>query len=984
MKYTGKEIAIIGMVGKFINLNNIDELWLKLIDKGVVIKAKKDLETGFLSYNSSLKGKDEFDPVFFGYSKSEASVMDPQIRIFHEYTWKALENANVIPSSENKIGIFSSASDNIYWKLFTLYKNNLGTNYKLLDSSLSDEKFISSLIAYKLNLTGPAVYIDTACSSSLVAVHQASRSLLMKECNIAIAGGISVISKERKGHFYIDGQIFSKDGYCRAFDEKASGTIPGEGLGIVVLKRLSDAIKDKDYIYSVIKGSAINSDGNRKVGYTAPSIAGQVECIESAINFSQVPKNSISYIETHGTGTNLGDSVEFEALKQVFSNTEKINCNLGAIKNTLGHLDVAAGITGLIKTSLSLSKKQIPPTLNFSNPNPSLGMSETSFSVGKENQKWERKNDNPLRAGISSFGIGGTNVHIVLEEYNNVISEKQESIQLYPFSAKTQSSLKNIISSVNDYQLKTNFSSQNIAYSLAIGRTKFQHREVHIGSKIAEPLKKIKSSSYKTNNNEPVFMFPGQGILYSKMVKYLFDNDSFFKKQIEKGISLISDSYKDENLLKIMFETENYNFNKKTISQPIAFIIQHALAQRLINMGVVPKRMIGHSLGEYVAATISEIFSYHDALKILIYRSKLMSLTESGEMITVNISEEGFKKLKFNSVDIAAINSKDLIVLSGNTSEISNCKVYLKKQNISYLNLTTSHAFHSKMMDDILIDFKKFISNIPKSHPKIPFISSLTGDFITNEEAVSNSYWVKHLRQPVQFSKGILNLKDYPHSFFLEMGPGVLTTLAKRNFIKENHLPPIFQTIKNQKNSTKNEKEIDLTFLSELWVNGVDINWNKYYEQKEVSKIPLPTYVFDKYKFFSNFDMNNIDIENTLTNKLDQIDINKKLQYEQIEIKRPEGTELFEESKTKTESILVDAWKEIFGYDKISVKDNFFDFGGDSIKALKLCNRIRDDMNINIKIDLIYNNPTIKLLAKSCDLIKVPSSIKTKENNIII
>lgn len=970
MPYTNKEIAIIGISGKFASLENINAYWDALLKGDTVVNAIKNDRLKRFEYDSQLNNKDQFDPAFFGYSMAEARIMDPQIRIFHEYVWHAIEDANIVPVVMDKIGVFSSASENLLWKIHV--HNSAYDSDSMSKSILSNEKFISSLVSYKLNFRGPSMFIDTACSSSLVAVHQACRSLLTKECNIAIAGGISATNNKLFSDFDAIGSIYSQDGKCRAFDALASGTIPGEGVGVIVLKRLKDAISDNNHIYAIIKGSAINNDGKDKIGFTAPSVGQQVNCIESAIAFSQVPKESIKFIEAHGTGTSLGDSVEFETLKKVFKSDH--SCYLGAVKTSIGHTDVASGIAGLIKATLTIHHKKIPPTLNFCTPHPSLRMNETGFVINRSSQEWLNNGDYPLRAGVSSFGIGGTNAHVVLEQHivEEIPCNNPHSSNIFLFSAKSQSSLNSRVSEVKEFELKNTVNAANLSYSLALGRDYFPYRHIAVGQSLRDAAFELNNLDQKITSDEVVFLFTGQGEEYlASVVNSCYENNSFFKQDIDNGLDILRRYTKIKNIVDLFFANRKFVTEHSALRQPFSFIIQYSIARSLMKSGVVPSRMFGHSFGEYVAATISGVFSYEDALRIIVRRGDLVSKIGKGSMLEINLSINNLTSIDLENIDLAAINGVDLLVVSGQVSDIEKLKVEMSEKKIVTLKVKSEYAFHSRMMDGILDDFKKFIGCIERRAPNIPYVSSLTGEFATEDNVLSDQYWIDQMRQPVQFVRGLELLKNFSRSCFLEIGPrSTLAKLVRRHYQSINANYPVFSVFDYPEQILKVEDPF-LNFLGKLWVHGVNVSWREFFVDRSNRFLPHPTYSFDNKNFQSNIDMNALkkcqEIYEKLFVKIDpakvDIDIDDNI------LRSDMGYE-YVEPKSKFEKLLVEIWKEIFGYDKISVDDDFFVLGGDSIKALKLLNRVDDVTNVRLKVEAIYKNPTIKLIAKKLDFIE--------------
>jgi len=869
-----KDIAIIGMSCTFSKSENPKEFWKNLIDGNELfefysdeemlelgIKKSEDEKSNFVPLNSFVESSDSFDYGFFGYTRDEANLMDPQIRILHEQVWKAIEDSGYdVSQYKEKIGLYLSASENKNWMAHTLMNQNENVDPFFL-SQISNKEQISSLISYNLNLTGPSYFIDTACSSSLASTHLACRALLMRECSMALAGGVSFkTSKDSRGYYYQEGAIGSKDGFCKAFDKDSTGTIPGQGGAVVMLKRLEEAINDRDNIYAVIRASAVNNDGKRKVGYTAPSISGQSDCIKLAQKVANISHDTISYIEAHGTGTKLGDPIEIEALNNAFNFDTKHQCAIGSVKTNMGHLDTAAGVAGLIKTSLALKNKMIPPSLHFNEPNPEIGFNSGPFYVNSELQEWKHKNGLPLRAGISSLGIGGTNVHLILEESPNV---EQGSVsrpfQLLPYSAKSKSSLGNFNLQLQEYiKNEKELDLSDLTYTLKTGRTDFKHRNYVVCKDRDEALTQLKNieideqvSTVVNQRKNIVFMFPGQGSQYFEMAKDVYEEESYFKSIVNDGFEILN-QITGQDYSKIIGYLSDDAIDRDLINetyytQPILFLIEYAFARLLMKWGIHPKYMIGHSLGEYVAACLAGVFSFEEALKIITKRADLMNKVEKGDMLGIGAPSDTIAPLLIEGISLAAINTKGSCVVSGNKEQIEKFTQILTSKEIPFSKLKTSHAFHSQMMDGILDEFEQELLKVNFMKPKYEFVSNITGEIINNNEATSPKYWVRHLRDTVNFSKGINFLLNKGDSIFIEIGPGkTLSSFCRQsegNFGSSTSV----SLIKHPK-EVKDDNRFLTNALGQIWSQGVDIDWNGYYENEMRNKISIPTYSFDNYK----------------------------------------------------------------------------------------------------------------------------------------
>ncbi len=997
-----KDIAVIGMSGVFPKSKDLSIFWDNLINGKELIHFydPEDLDQdllkipNYIPVGSFIDHSDSFDYKFFAYTRAEAALMDPQIRIMHEQVYGSLDNAGYANRlDENTIGLYLSASDNLNWRLLEMFYAK-GKVSKFLAQRLSNKEFISTLISYKLGLKGPSFYVDTACSGSLSNVHLACRSLLLKECNIAVSGGVSIHSTEEKGCFFEEGLIASKDGHCRAFDEESTGTTWGQGAGAVVLKRFEDAVRDGDYIYAVVKATAVNNDGKRKVGYTAPSVEGQSECIKMAHKIAGVQPETIAYIEAHGTGTKLGDPIEIEALNKAFNYNTDHKCAIGSVKTNMGHLDSAAGIAGFIKTCLCVDAKVIPPSLHFKTPNPEINFKNGPFYVNTDLQKWDSKKI--FRAGVSSFGIGGTNCHAILEEFEQIrASKKQNSYHLLRLSAKTKSALNNYKASISSFlEQNEDCNYDQLSYSINNKTQNFPYKDFIVFRNHEDALAQLNSTHHQIsvkNYNDVIFMFPGQGTQYFEMAKELYTEVSCFKKIMDEGFELLR-GISDINYKQIIgYEQGRADdpslINKTLYTQPLLFLIEYALAKTLMNFGVKPTCMIGHSLGEYTAACVSNVFSLEDGLKIIHTRALLMNKMKPGSMIAVKADAD--KVLSFvenDDLSVAAINTPNTCVLSGKNEYIEALSKILNEKGISHSILKTSHAFHSYMMDEILSPFEKELSLFHFSKPEIPFISNLTGEVITSDD-LSTSYWTKHLRHTVLFQKGLEYLiQKWPSddNVFLEIGPGrTLLNFLKRISAKPNLSLSMLKSAKEQKNDFK----YLLNNLGLLWRGGTGLTTNDLY-QKGIKKIPTPSYVFDRTKLptkvnplkLIQIDSNSgLDVNSLLSNiSTDTLFDDKEgdsslAGEEQSDNLRVNITTNYLPPENETQTKLCSIWSAFLGEDKIGIEDNFFELGGDSLKAMSILNSIKKEFNCEIQVQELYENPNIKNISS-----KIQISIKLR------
>ncbi|MDB6031042.1 MAG: hypothetical protein JWM16_1380 [Verrucomicrobiales bacterium] len=873
-------IAVIGMAGRFPKAKNVDEFWHNLRNGVEAISFFSDQELdeagipfprnnpNYVKARAILEDAEKFDASFFGINPKEAEIMDPQHRVFLECAWEALESAGYADEDKGRMtGVFAGMSMNTY------LISNLATHPELMDlvgfyqmMLANDKDYLPTRVSYKLNLKGPSLNVQTACSTSLVAVCVACQQLLNYQCDVALAGGVSVTFPQKKGHLYQEGAISSPDGHCRAFDARAQGTVAGDATGVVVLKRVAEAIADGDEIYAVIKGFATNNDGSEKIGYTAPSENGQAEAIALAQALAGVEPDSISYVVTHGTGTPLGDPIEIAGLTRAFraGTDRKGFCAVTSVKSSIGHSDAAAGIAGLINAILALHHKEIPPSLHFENPNPKIDFANSPFFVNTKLQPW-KPTLGPRRAGVSSFGIGGTNAHVVIEEAPQVEPRRQghPEPQLLVLSAKTTSALDTSTANLAAW-LKKNQSSNfaDVAFTLQAGRRAFAHRRFVVAQNAtdaAEALqsldsKRIFSGQSVRENARVAFLFPGQGAQQVNMALDLYHAEPVFREQVELCCQLLK-PHLGCDLRSILYpsaeatEEAKQRLTQTHFTQPALFVIEYSMARLLQHWGIEPETMIGHSVGEYVAACLAGVFSLENTLALVAARGRLMQSLPAGTMLAVRLKEEEVKPLLSSEISLAAVNSVSLCVLSGPPAAIDKLRQELLAKGVICQALHTSHAFHSSMMEPILSSFMELVRNAHPKAPHSPYISNLTGDWIKPSEAVSPEYWAQHLRRTVRFAAGVGTLLKSPDLILLEVGPGqTLSTLARQHPERTNqHLVlPTMRPVQSQQSDVVTV----LNALGNLWIAGVPVQWAPLHRNEQRRRVKLPTYPFERQRYF--------------------------------------------------------------------------------------------------------------------------------------
>ncbi|MFN6530352.1 SDR family NAD(P)-dependent oxidoreductase [Nostoc sp. ChiSLP03a] len=892
------DIAVIGMSCRFPGANNIDEFWQNLCN-GVesisffsdeeIIKAGVDpalvKNPHYVKAKPILSDVESFDADFFGYSTKEAELLDPQQRLLLECAWESLETAGYNPLTYNgAIGIYAGAVMNTYL-LNNVYPNRhqLDINDNLQVATIdsmgglqmmvaNDKDYLTTRISYKLNLTGPSVNVQTACSTSLVAIHMACASLLSGESDMVLAGGISVNAPQKIGHLYQEGMIVTPDGHCRAFDARAQGTIFGSGVGIVVLKRLEDAIADGDNIYAVVKGSAVNNDGGTKVGYMAPNGDGQAAVVTEAMAMAGIDAETISYVEAHGTGTPLGDPIEIGGLTQAFraSTQSKNFCGIGSVKTNVGHLQIASGVVGFIKTVLSLYHQKIPPSLHFEQPNPQLDLPNTPFYVNTTLKDWHT-HDYPRRAGVNSLGIGGTNCHVILEEAPVVEQEAggrrqkaggreqgagERPYHLLALSAKTLNALDELRHRYREFLISNSgVSIADVCYTANTGREHFNHRLAIVADSREELVEKLAdltfSKSFQSNNKltKIALLFTGQGSQYINMGRKLYDTQPIFCQTLEQCDEILRPLL-EHSLLEVLYPSQGLEdlLDRTAYTQPALFAIEYALYQLWKSWGIEPDVVMGHSVGEYVAATVAGVFSLEDGLKLIAHRGKLMQqLPSGGEMVSLMASEVRVREViaAYNQrVAIAAINGPESVVISGAREDITAVCQQLEAQGVKTKRLQVSHAFHSPLMTPMLADFEAIANQVTYNQPQISLVSNITGE-LAGDRITTPQYWVNHIRQPVRFADSMQTLRTLGCEVFLEIGPRPILLGMGRQCLPDGEglwLPSLREGIP--------EWQQLLSSLGELYVAGGKVNWLGLEQDYPHRKVALPTYPFQRQRYW--------------------------------------------------------------------------------------------------------------------------------------
>lgn len=881
----GLDVAIVGMSGRFPGAQDVEELWDHIAGGRESIHQFSDDElrragvrADFLSAPDYVKAKgvlrdpSGFDAGLFGFLPREAALIDPQQRVFLECAWEALEHAGYEPSRGRiRTGVFAGTGQNTYL-LHNVYPQSLqdNTGNELQLALASDKDHLSTRVAYKLDLRGPAITVQTACSTSLVAVHMACQSLLAGECDLALAGGVRIRVPLIEGYWFQESGIASPDGHCRPFDARSRGIVPGDGAGVVVLKRLRDAMRDRDTVHAVIKASAINNDGASKAGYSASSPLGQAEVIAQALALSGLTPDTIGYVEAHGTATELGDPIEVEGLTRAWRKyTQRVGfCALGAIKANIGHLDVAAGVTGLIKAVMVLERQLIPPTAHFQSPNPKLGIERTPFYVPSKSQPWP-SGSQPRRAAVSSFGMGGTNAHVILEEAPAVPASISNSDEwsFLPISARTPTALEGSLARLAQHFARfPDIEPRDAAFTLAMGRKALPARAGIVGRSSADVMQALARRdrlfvppTVVTNSSRVAFVFPGQGSQRPQMGRELYQAHGQFRATVEECLDLLSAPLAASLRRNWLGEgpqdgatslhDTRLALHDTRLAQPAIFIMEYALARTWMDVGISPVVLVGHSVGELVAACLAGVLSLRDALHLVEVRAQLVGQVPVGKMLAAFVSRERAATYLSDRVSLAAENGTHQCILSGEQDAIDAVIERMRQDAVECRALKTSHAFHSAMMDPVIPAFSAAIRGLSLAPARIPIISTVTGQYLQDRQAVDPGYWAEHLRRPVRFHAAVEQLLATEAEIVLEVGPGsVLTDLIASHPSKTGGhtvLASLEPSLACEPQTLRFART-----LGHLWTHGVEIDWERVFAGQERRRIPLPTYPFERKSFW--------------------------------------------------------------------------------------------------------------------------------------
>jgi phthiocerol/phenolphthiocerol synthesis type-I polyketide synthase E len=982
------DIAIIGLACRFPGAGDPERFWRNLRNGVESVSFFSDQELmaagiapavytapNYVRAHAVLEGIELFDAGFFGYSPREAEIMDPQQRLFLECAWEALERAGYDPSRyPGVIGVYGGVTLSSYLMALSPLRDRLqaiGVDTTMLAVG-NDKDSLAPRVSYKLDLRGPAVTVQTACSTSLVAVHMAAQGLISGETDMALAGAVSLTVPMTTGYFFQEGGILAPDGHCRAFDARAAGTVFGCGAGLVVLKRLADALADGDTIHAVLKGSAVNNDGASKAGFTAPSVGGQAAVIAEALANAGVEADSIGFVEAHGTATALGDPVEIAALTKAFRRTTARSgyCAVGSVKTNLGHLEVAAGIAGLIKATLAVERAEIPPSLHFERPNPQIDFEASPFFVNSDLAPWP---EGPRRAGVSSFGFGGTNAHVVLEEAPAPLAtDPDRPWQLLVLSARSAGALdaatRNLAAFLDESPAAD---LADVAFTLQVGRQPFEHRR-------ALAAHGVEDAQALLAGRDPLRVSTGVHDRYEETFRAELDRcAALFEKEAGIDVRTFVDPDPASDLTELGDQLE-----RTEVAQPALFAVEWALAKLWMSWGVQPKALLGHSLGELVAAALAGVFSLEDAARLVAARGRLMAALPKGDMLAIPLGEAEVAPLLGGGVALSAVHGPGMCVAAGPPEEIARLMATLAERDVESRTLHTSHAFHSAMMDPVVEPFRDEVRKVRLSPPRIPFVSNVTGGWITPAEATDPAYWGRQLRRTVRLAEGIGALLGKPGAALLEVGPAQALSGAARQHPARAAGHLVLPSLPHPKDP-RDALDTLLHALGALWVGGVDADWSAFHggpQGRRRRRVPLPTYPFERRRHWIDFEKLAAAPATTASPASAAPTAETAApaalaasatpaapaprSYVESRYATQEATGGFVAPRNEVEEIVADLWQTLLGVERVGAEDNFFRLNGNSLIALQAIARIQSVFGVKLSVRSFFESPTVAGLAR--------------------
>ena len=1022
-------IAIIGMAGRFPQAPDLQRFWENLRNgiEAISFFSDQELEQAgigaellgnpnYVKAKGVLEDADLFDASFFGYSPREAELTDPQIRLFLECAWEVLESAGWNPEKfSGMIGVYAGMSFSSYiWQLMGEVTGADSVSAFRILMGGAEKDHLATTVSYRLNLRGPSLNIQTACSTSLAAVHAAVRAVMTYECDMAIAGGATVNVPQRTGYMYEPGGIASADGHCRSFDAQASGSVSGDGVGVVLLKRLEDAIAAGDTVHAVIRGSAINNDGRRKVGFTAPAVEGQAEVIALALAAAEVECDSIGYIEAHGSATVMGDPIEIAALNQVYgpAGLKPASIAVGSVKSNLGHLNAAAGVAGLIKTVLALRHGSIPASLSFRQPNPAIPFARGPFRVNHTLSQWPDSNK-PKRAGVSSFGIGGTNVHVILEEAPETKpSGPANPWQLTVISARSREALERATDQLAAHLIEhQELNLADVAFTLQEGRRAFEHRRMVVCRDAAAAASLLQSRTPSqvftavapSRRRSVAFLFPGLGDQYLDMGRGLYESEPEFARHVNHcsellkpllGLDLLKTMYPDprvrqqdeikteermnfRNLVQRAREDNSpalQEIHRTLWAQPALFVIEYALAKLWMSWGIVPESMMGYSIGEYVAACLAGVISLEDSLRMLAIRAQRIEALAPGAMLAIAASEEEVGPLLTPEISVAGINGRSLCVVAGTLEAVDALQQRLAHEGeLVSRRLLATHAFHSPLMTPVTEELTRIVRSIRLGAPRIPYISNVTGKPITDAEATDATYWARHLTQPVQFAAGLQHMCTPTAPVFLEIGPGqMLTSLAEQYLAGRGLSDRVALASLPHGSDAQPDRAFTLSSLGNLWLAGIEPDWAGVHRHERRSRVPLPTYPFERQRYWlmprrppqQKHEAEPVTASTvSLAQEMASTPQGIQPKVNGVENSRSHIGAEFVAPGNSTEQKIAEIWEELLGIHPIGIHDEFLRLGGNSLLAIKVAAELREAFQIEFPLEALLRSATVAEIA---------------------
>ncbi len=991
-------IAIIGAAGRFPGARNLEEFWRNLCngvncislfseDEALQAGVKPEIvrNPNYVKARGILSDMAWFDAEFFGFSPREADITDPQQRHFMECAWEALENAGYDPATfGGPIGMYAGSSLSNYLFLLTAMPDLVESMGNFQIEIGNDKDFLATRTSYKLNLSGPSVNVNTACSTSLVAVCLACQSLENHQCDLALAGGVSITIPQYSGYMYHQGGILSPDGHCRAYDAKAQGTVGGTGAGVVVLKRAEEAVEDGDEVIAVIKGYAINNDGGQKVGFTAPSVEGQAAVISEALANAGVSAETVTYVEGHGTGTQLGDPIEVAALTRAFRREtgKKQYCGLGSVKSNIGHLDAAAGVAGLIKAALAVKEGKIPGTLHYEEGNGAINFGESPFYVNGKLAEWKREGG-VRRAGVSSFGIGGTNAHVVLEEGpGGWKSSGGREKQLLVLSGRNEGALEEGARRLREHLAGGGEWGverlADAAYTLGVGRKGFAHRLAVVCGSAAEAMERLKEERGKqaeragqvqrgrwTGGRRTVaVLLSGQGSQYVQMGRELYGKERVFREEIDWR----SEWLKGEmglDVREVMYaegeeeERRARELLRQTwVTQPALYVLERALLKQWESWGVEIGAMLGHSLGEVVAASAAGVMSEEEGLKLVAARGRLMWETRRGGMLSALLGEEEARRYERKGVEIGAVNGREQVVFTGGEEELAEVEGELKSAGVAVKRLEVERAFHSERMEAVRERYLEVVKGIRLRKPEKRYMSNVTGRW-AGDEVCEAEYWWEQMRRPVRFAAGVEEMVAGGERVWLEIGPGEsLGRLVGQEMRRQGDKGTVVASLGGEARKGEDQEQM-IRALGKLWVEGVGVDWKRYYGQQRRRRIPLPTYPFQRQRYWIQ------EPDQVATTHRNQDAAGPNAELKSPASHSPAGMNAMPQSPPlPMEAAITEIWKQLLGIDEIGVNDNFFELGGHSLMAVQMVGRLRDKLRVEVPLERFLEEPTIEGMVK--------------------